>query len=226
MLVSFDGFRADYLDRLTLPNFRRIMARGVRTGDAPGLSGDHLSQPLLLVTGLYPGHHGIVENTFFDPVRNAAYSFRDQATVTDGTWYGGEPIWVTGERQGMVTACFFWPGSEAAIKGVRPTFWNKYDGGVPNSARVATVLEWLRMPEARRPHVITLYFSDVDSASHRGPIESPDVEKAVMAMDAALGTLLDGIDALPDRDRVILLLTSDHGMANTSAAQTVQLARW
>ena len=127
--------------------------------------------------------------------------------------YGGEPIWVTGERQGMVTACFFWPGSEAAIKGVRPTLWNKYDGSVPNSARVATVLEWLRMPDARRPHVITLYFSDVDSASHRGPIEGPDVEKAVMAMDAALGTLLDGIDALPDRDRVILLLTSDHGMA-------------
>ena len=71
--------------------------------------------------------------------------------------------------------------------------------------------------------MITLYFSDVDSASHRGPIEGPNVEKAVMAMDATLGTLLDGIDALPDRDRVILLLTSDHGMANTSAAQTVQL---
>jgi predicted AlkP superfamily pyrophosphatase or phosphodiesterase len=224
VLVSFDGFRADYLDRLTLPNFRRIMARGVRAqAMRPVFPAITFPNHYSLVTGLYPGHHGIVENTFFDPVRNAAYSFRDQATVTDGTWYGGEPIWVTGERQGMVTACFFWPGSEAAIKGVRPTLWNKYDGGVPNSARVATVLEWLRMPDARRPHVITLYFSDVDSASHRGPIESPDVEKAVMAMDAALGTLLDGIDALPDRDRLILLLTSDHGMANTSAAQTMQL---
>ena len=120
-----------------------------------------------LVTGLHPGHHGIVENGFFDPARNAAYSFRNEATVTDGSWYGGEPIWVTAERQGMVAACFFWPGSEAAVKGIRPTFWNKYDGTIPNAKRVATVLDWLRLPAERRPHVITLYFSDVDSISHR-----------------------------------------------------------
>ena len=225
LLVSFDGFRADYLDRLTLPNFRRVMARGVRAQALrPVFPAITFPNHYSLVTGLYPGHHGIVENSFFDPVRNAAYSFRDQATVTDGTWYGGEPIWVTAESQGMVAACFFWPGSEAAIKGVRPTFWNKYDGTVSNANRVATVLDWLRLPDTRRPHLITLYFSDIDSASHRGPVDGPDVGKAVMAMDAALGTLLDGIEAQPNRDRVILLLTSDHGMANTSAAQTVQLS--
>ena len=224
VLVSFDGFRADYLDRLNLPNFRRVMSRGVRAQALrPVFPAITFPNHYSLVTGLHPGRHGIVENTFFDPVRNATYSFRNQATVTDGTWYGGEPIWVTGESQGMVTACFFWPGSEAAIKGVRPTYWNKYDGTVSNANRVATVLEWLRLPDARRPHLITLYFSDIDSASHRAALDGPEVEKAVMAMDAALGSLLDGIDALPTRDRVILLLTSDHGMANTSAAQTVQL---
>jgi predicted AlkP superfamily pyrophosphatase or phosphodiesterase len=224
VLVSFDGFRADYLDRLNLPNFRRVMARGVRAQALrPVFPAITFPNHYSLVTGLHPGRHGIVENTFFDPVRNATYSFRDQATVTDGTWYGGEPIWVTGESQGMVTACFFWPGSEAAIKGVRPMYWNKYDGTVSNANRVATVLEWLRLPDVRRPHLITLYFSDIDSASHRAALDGPEVEKAVMAMDAALGSLLDGIDALPNRDRVILLLTSDHGMANTSAAQTVQL---
>jgi predicted AlkP superfamily pyrophosphatase or phosphodiesterase len=222
LLVSFDGFRADYLDRLTLPNFRRVIARGVRAEALrPVFPAITFPNHYSLVTGLYPGHHGIVENSFFDPARNAAYSFRNEATVTDGTWYGGEPIWVTGESQGMVTACFFWPGSEA---GVRPTFWNKYDGTVSNANRVAAVLDWLRLPDTRRPHLITLYFSDIDSASHRGPVGGPDVEKAVIAMDAALGTLLDGIEALPNRDRVILLLTSDHGMADTSAAQTVQLS--
>jgi predicted AlkP superfamily pyrophosphatase or phosphodiesterase len=225
VLVSFDGFRADYLDRLALPNFRRVIARGVRARYLrPVFPAITFPNHYSLVTGLYPGHHGIVENSFFDPVRNAAYSFRDQNTATDGTWYGGEPIWVTGERQGMVTACFFWPGSEAAIKGVRPTHWNKYDGNVSNADRVAKVLEWLRLPEASRPHLITLYFSDIDSASHRGPVEGHDVEKAVRAMDSALGSLLDGIDALPAREQVILLLTSDHGMANTSAAQIVQLS--
>ena len=224
VLVSFDGFRADYLDRLSLPNFRRMMARGVRAQALrPVFPAITFPNHYSLVTGLYAGHHGIVENSFFDPVRNEAYSFRDQATVADGTWYGGEPIWVTAERQGMVSACFFWPGSEAAIKGVRPTYWNKYDGSVSNATRVDRVVEWLRHPEATRPHVITLYFSDIDSASHRGPVDGPDVAQAVQAMDTALGSLLDGIDALPNRERVILLLTSDHGMANTSATQIVQL---
>src|SRR5688572_5057037 len=123
----------------------------------------------------------------------------------------------------MVAASFFWPGSEAAIKSVRPTTWNRYDGTIPNAERVATVLGWLRLPAASRPHVVTLYFSDVDAISHRVPLDSPEIEKVVMGMDATLGALLDGVDALPDRDRVILLLTSDHGMTNTSAEQTVQL---
>ena len=224
VLLSFDGFRADYLTRFDLPNFRRFIARGTRAeAMRPVFPSTTFPNHYSLVTGLHPGHHGIVENGFFDPARNAAYSFRNEATVTDGSWYGGEPIWVTAERHGMVAACFFWPGSEAAVKGIRPTFWNKYDGTIPNARRVATVLDWLRLPAERRPHVITLYFSDVDSISHRVPLDSPEIEKTVAGIDATLGALLDGIDALPDRDRVILLLTSDHGMTNTSAEQTVQL---
>jgi predicted AlkP superfamily pyrophosphatase or phosphodiesterase len=225
VLVSFDGFRADYLDRFTLPNFRRVMARGVRAqAMRPVFPSTTFPNHYSLVTGLHPGHHGIVENGFFDPVREAAYSFRNETTVTDGSWYGGEPIWVTAERQGMVAACYFWPGSEAAIKGIRPTSWNRYDGTVPNAERVATVLEWLRRPAAQRPRVITLYFSDVDAISHRFALGSPEIEKAVLGLDRTLGALLEGIDALPGPGRVILLLTSDHGMTDTSAAQTLQLS--
>jgi predicted AlkP superfamily pyrophosphatase or phosphodiesterase len=124
----------------------------------------------------------------------------------------------------MVSACFFWPGSEASIQGVRPTIWSRYDGKVPNAARVKTVLEWLALPAERRPHVITLYFSELDSASHSGPLESPNVEKAARSLDMAIGLLLDGIDALPVRDRVHLLITSDHGMVNTSQRHRIALS--
>ena len=78
-----------------------------------------------LVTGLYAERHGIVSNTFYDPARRQTYSLSDRAAVTDGSWYRGEPIWVTAESQGMVSGMFFWPGSEAAIKGVRPTYWRE-----------------------------------------------------------------------------------------------------
>ena len=224
LVVSFDGFRADYLDRFDLPNFRRVMTRGTRAqGMRPAFPTITFPHHYSLVTGLYPEHHGIVENSFYDPVRKDTFSFRNFQTVSDGTWFGGEPIWVTAERQGMVSACFFWPGSEADIKGIRPTYWNRYDGSVPNEQRIETVLGWLRLPADRRPHVITLYFSDVDSASHKAVIGGSDVAAAVMAVDRWLGMLLDGLDRLENRDRVLLMLTSDHGMTDTGSVRIVQL---
>jgi predicted AlkP superfamily pyrophosphatase or phosphodiesterase len=224
ILVSFDGFKPEYLDRFDLPAFRRVIRRGVRAESMvpvfPSLTfPNHYS----LVTGLYPEHHGLVENTFHDPDRHQTYSIRDQAAVSDGTWYRGEPIWATAEMQGMVAACFFWPGSEAAIGGVRPTLWNKYDGSIPNDTRVHTVLEWLRLPVERRPHLITLYFSELDVMSHRGPLDAPAVIEATQSLDRALDRLVTGIDSLPIRNRLYLLLTSDHGMAETSGRHAVIL---
>jgi predicted AlkP superfamily pyrophosphatase or phosphodiesterase len=222
ILISFDGFRADYLDRYELPNVRRVLRKGVRARSMmPVFPAVTFTNHYSLVTGLYAEHHGIVGNVFYDPARKATYSFRDQKTVTDGSWYRGEPIWVTAETQGMVAACFFWPGSEAAIKGVRPTFWNTYDSNVPNSTRVESVLNWLRMPDETRPHVITMYFNDLDSASHGGTLDAPEIGQALESLDKTLGVLLGGIEALPIRERVYVLLTSDHGMTETSASRTV-----
>ena len=224
ILVSLDGFRADYLDRFTLPNLARVMARGARAKWMnpvfPTLTfPNHYS----LVTGLHPEHHGIVGNSFYDPARRKKYVMHEEDAVRDASWYRGEPIWVTAELQGMVAACFFWPGSEAAIKGVRPTFWMKYDEDVSNRARVRRVVEWLTLPAERRPHVITLYFSELDTASHRNRMESRDIEKAARSLDSTIGALLSGIDALPIGRQVNLLITSDHGMVETGSANTVVL---
>jgi predicted AlkP superfamily pyrophosphatase or phosphodiesterase len=224
VLISLDGFRADYLDRTDLPNVRRVLQRGARARALvpvfPTLTfPNHYS----LVTGLHPERHGLVANNFFDPARGQTYAFRDPASVGDGTWYRGEPIWVTAERQGMVTACYFWPGSEAAIGGVRPTLWTKYDSSVPNHERVDVVLGWLRMPDETRPHLITLYMSDIDSASHQNEVGSEKIGDAIRAVDTALGRLLDGLDTLPTRDRVFVVLSSDHGMAPASVAQSVAI---
>ncbi len=150
VLVSFDGFRPDYLDRFHTPGFERLTARGARADGLvtvfpsvtfPG----HYS----VATGLYPEAHGIVGNRFYDPLRDDEFDFRDDDDPGDGSWWGGEPIWVTAERQGMVTAAFFFPGTEAAIGGVRPSHWRPYDGGVPNAERVAQVLAWLALPRRR-----------------------------------------------------------------------------
>lgn len=224
ILVSLDGFKAEYLDRFELPNLRRVMQRGTRAkAMVPVFPSLTFPNHYSLVTGLHPGRHGIVNNRFYDPELKRTYAYTDPKAVVDPIWYRGEPIWVSAEKQGMVSACFFWPGSEAPVQGVRPTIWNKYDGSIPNEARVATVLDWLQMPEERRPHIITLYFSELDSASHDTQLEDDEIERAARSLDGAIGRLVDGIDALPIRDRIYLVITSDHGMANTSAAQTVRL---
>lgn len=222
--MSLDGFKAEYLDRFTLPNLRRMMQRGTRArAMVPVFPALTFPNHYSLVTGLHPGRHGIVSNRFYDPARKETYVYTDINEVTDGSWYRGEPIWVTAEKQGMVSACFFWPGSEAAIQNIRPTIWNRYDGRISNAARVNTVLDWLRLPIERRPHLITLYFSELDSVSHTHPLESPEIEKAAQSLDMAVGRLLDGIVALPIRDRIHVLITSDHGMVNTSPKQTIAL---
>ena len=127
---------------------------------------------------------------------------------------------MTAETQGMVTASYFWVGTEAPVLGVRPTRWKPYDGDVSYAARVDSALAWLALPPAQRPHLVMLYFSAVDSEGHRHGPDSPEVAEAVARVDAALGRLLDGIERL-DRDDLNVVLVSDHGMAQPDTAQAV-----
>ena len=214
VLVSFDGFRPDYLDRFDTPGFDRLAARGVR---ATGLVSvfPSLTFPThhSIATGLHPEAHGIVGNRFYDPARGEEFDYRDREDAQDGSWWGGEPIWVTAETQGMVAAAFFFPGTEADIGGVRPSHWRPYDGSVPNADRIEQALAWLALPPAERPHLVTLYFSLVDSAGHRLGPERAEMRESVEAADRLLVRLMDGLDALPHAERVGLVVVSDHGMA-------------
>ncbi len=209
ILVSLDGFRYDYAERYHADNLLAIGKSGAAAeGMIPSFPSVTFPNHISIVTGMYPGHHGIVGNSFFDPARNAQYGMHDSAT--DGSWLHAKPLWVVAEEQKVKAASMFWPMADAEIAGVRPSYWSLYDGSVPNEKRVATVLGWLKLPEAERPHFITLYFSDVDSAGHSFGPDSPEVEHAVQRVDKLIGTLWEGVQAthLP----VNLVVVSDHGM--------------
>lgn len=216
ILISFDGMRPEYLTRIDLPNFQRVMRAGVRSvGMIPTFPSKTFPNHYSIVTGMRAESHGIVGNRFWDPARNDGYSMGDTLDVMDGSWYRGEPIWVTAEKQGMRSASFFWVASEAPIGGVRPSFWKKYSTRVPNFARVDTVLSWLALAGDARPRMVTMYFSETDGAGHdHGPL-SPQVDTAAKNVDAALGRLMDGVGRLPLRDSVYYVLVSDHGMSET-----------
>jgi len=212
VLLSIDGFRWSFPDLYPLPALQRVAAQGARAkwmiSAWPALTfPNHYS----IATGLWPARHGIVGNEFPDPARDRWYSMHDRASVEDGSFYDGEPLWVTAEQQGMVAAAYFWVGSEAEIAGVRPTHWRAYDKTVPGEARVDQALAWLAEPPATRPHLILLYFEDVDDNAHWTGLDSPEFHAALQRVDGHVGRLLDGIAALPAAQRVYLLIVSDHG---------------
>jgi predicted AlkP superfamily pyrophosphatase or phosphodiesterase len=213
ILVSLDGFRYDYAKKYHADHLLALAARGASApeGMLPAYPSITFPNHYSIITGLYPGHHGIVANSFYDPARKEIYNYRDAKTVADGSWYGGTPLWVLAEQQGMRSAPLFWVASEAEIQGVRPSYYLKFDDRFPNSKRVEQVLAWLHLPPEQRPHFITIYFSDADTAGHDYGPDTAQVTDAVHEIDRELGKLVDGIkeSKLP----VDLIVLADHGMA-------------
>jgi predicted AlkP superfamily pyrophosphatase or phosphodiesterase len=212
VLISLDGFRAGDLDRGLTPNLARIEREGVRaawmTPSYPSLT---FPNHYTVVTGLRPDRHGIVQNTMRDAALGT-FKLSDSAQVGDGRWWEGEPVWVTAERAGLPTAAMFWPGTEAAIDGVRPTRWHRYDGDVPGEERVDRVLGWLAEDASTRPRFTTLYFETLDKASHEHGPDSPQARGAIVALDRLIGRLITGLETRGQLDDVNLVIVSDHGM--------------
>lgn len=223
LLVSIDGFRADYLERGLTPNMARIAREGVRaewmTPSYPSLTfPNHYS----IVTGLHPDGHGIVHNSMRD-AELGAFGLGNRDAVGNGAWWGGEPAWVSAERAGLPTATLFWPGSEAPIQGVRPTRWKLFDDTIPPNARVDTVLGWLSEPDSTRPWLSTLYFETLDDAGHGYGPDSDEMRQALREADAVIGRLLDGRPARPLLEDVNLIIVSDHGMAAVGPGQAIAI---
>jgi len=212
VLVSLDGFRWDYAKRDGAAHLLALGKRGVWAPEGMLPSYPSLTFPnhFTIVTGLYPEHHGLVANSFYDPATRARYASSDPQAVTDGAWYNGIPLWSLAESQGMRSACLFWPGSEAKIAGFQPTYYLHFDDKIDDMARIRQVLAWLRLPAADRPHFITLYYSEPDHEGHEFGPDAPETKAAVLKVDGLVGKLKAGLDAtgLP----IDLVVVSDHGM--------------
>lgn len=216
MLVSIDGFRADYLDRGITPNLSRLAGEGATGPMRPSFPSVTFPNHYTLVTGLHPDHHGIVGNNMID-AELGRFSLGNKQAVTDRRWWDqGEPIWVSAEKAGIKTGTMFWPGSEAEIHGVRPSYWTEFDQGMPGDARVDRVLEWMDLPADQRPQLTTLYFDIVDTQGHHHGPDGAETAEAIRSVDASIGRLVEGLKARGLYERTVLVVVSDHGMAATS----------
>lgn len=213
LLVSFDGFRYDYPERFNLPNFKKLQqkssyAKGVISSFPSKTFPNHYS----IITGMYAGNHGIVDNKFYDAKQQSIYSIPDKAAVRNPNFYGGTPLWQWLQKHGIKTASYFWVGSETNIQGEYPTYYKYYDANIPYEDRIKQVFDWFALPEADRPQFITLYFEFVDHFGHHTGTNSEETKKATQLADELLGKIMAGVEqsGLP----ITTIITSDHGMIN------------
>jgi len=222
VMLSLDGFRWDYPQITNMPNLESIAHSGVKLESLqPAFPSKTFPNHYSIATGLYPDHHGIVLNTFYDPEMDSHYKLSDRVAVENEAFYGGEPIWVTAEKQGLKTASFFWVGSEAPIKGFHSTRWKRYEHGFPYESRVDSVIAWLQLPKRQRPRLITWYMDQPDGIGHGYSPESLEVKEKLVYLDSLVGDFLNKLSQLRIADKVNIIITSDHGMARISGDKVI-----
>ena len=224
VVVSLDAFRWDYSKLYNTPNLNRIASDGVKADRMiSSFPTNTFPNHYSIATGLYPDHHGLINNSFQAPDLGLFYRIGDRKAVENPAFYGGEPMWATAEKQGAKAASFFWVGSETKVGGIQPTYWKKYDAAVTFSERIDTVVKWLGYPQEKRPELVNLYFDEPDATSHDfGPV-SNETKLVVERLDSLMGVLRTKLAALPIGDKINLIILSDHGMTPVTSAKYVNL---
>jgi predicted AlkP superfamily pyrophosphatase or phosphodiesterase len=224
ILISFDAFRWDYLNRGITPNLDKLKNEGVSALSLrPTFPSKTFPNHLSIITGMYNDHHGIISNYFVDPFTNDIYRLGDTNSVRDSKWYLGEFFWETAERNGIKTGSYFWPGSELRDENRRPTIYKKYDHNKPYNERIDGVIDWLKLPQNDKPKFITLYFHDTDTYGHDFGPNSQEIDKSISRVDSLIGYLTQSLENINILDSTNIIVVSDHGMTEISTDKVINL---
>lgn len=220
ILISADGFRHDFAEKYQAKNLLQLREKGATAAYMiPAFPSLTFPNHYTIVTGLYPAHHGLVDNSFVDLNRKQTYTMADKKMVADPYWYGGTPLWVLAEQQKMMAASFYWVASEAPIQNLPPSYHFIYNEKIGIDSRIEKVKQWLLLPAEIRPHFISFYFPDVDHAAHMYGPDSKETEAAVRFVDESVGRLnaMAESTGLP----VNFVFVADHGMAEVDHQHTL-----
>lgn len=220
ILISADGFRYDYAEKYKAGHLLAFANEGVKASSMiPSFPSTTYPNHYAMVTGLYPAHHGIVQNIFYDRDRKVYYNSSNKQATNDAAWYSGTPLWVLAEQQQMLAANFYWVGSNAPIKGVYATYYYMHNDKIPVHNRIQDVLNWLKLPADKRPHLITFYLPQVDDAGHEYGPNSPEVANTVSSVDSTVYELTKAVSTTGLK--VNFIFVSDHGMSEPDTKNTL-----
>lgn len=224
LLISFDGFRWDYINKGLTPTLQKFAREGVSASSLePCFPSKTFPNHIAIITGCYPQNHGITGNSIYDPVRDEQYSIWDTISVREPRWYQGEAFWETAERQGVKTASFFWPGSEIKSEYRTPTYYKLYNHNTSYEDRIAGIVNWLSLPYEKRPHFLTLYFEATDDYGHKYGPDGNEIDTALIKLENTLQKLFAGIKSTPVGDSLNIVIVSDHGMTGISQDRIIEV---
>ncbi|KAF2151317.1 Phosphodiest-domain-containing protein [Myriangium duriaei CBS 260.36] len=233
ILISLDGFRADFLNRNLTPHLNQLVSAGVSPEYMlPSFPSVTFPNHFTLVTGLYPESHSVVGNTFWDPALHEEFYYTDPARSQFPRFWLANPIWAAAEAAGIRSAIHMWPGSEAHIGAHEPTYVDKFNSKEPLDAKVDRILGLLDVPgpdssavseTSPRPQLIAAYVPNVDADGHKYGPNSTEIRGTIAAVDSMIGNLMAGLDARNLSKIVNVIVVSDHGMATTSTNRLIQL---
>ncbi|XP_034377805.1 bis(5'-adenosyl)-triphosphatase ENPP4 isoform X2 [Arvicanthis niloticus] len=223
LLVSFDGFRADYLKNYDLPHLQSFIKEGVLVEHVKNVFitktfPNHYS----IVTGLYEESHGIVANSMYDNITKKHFS---ESNDKDPFWWNGAvPIWVTNQLQeNRSSAAAMWPGTDVPIHNITPSYFMNYNSSVPFKERLNKVTSWL---SSSNPPVTfaTLYWEEPDVSGHKyGPEDKENMRRVLKEVDDLIGDLVLKLKELGLWEHLNVIITSDHGMAQCSKSRLIYL---
>ncbi len=223
IMISSDGFRYDYAKKYNAQNLLKLAQNGVQAkAMIPSYPTITFPNHWSLITGLYPSHHGLIDNYFYDYKRKEFYAMSNPQNAEDGSWYGGTPLWSLAEKQGMLSASLQWVGSASDAGGTRPTYYYHYFEKFSPEEKVDKVISWLKLPMDKRPHFITLYFPEVDGNGHKFGPESDQTKNSVQLIDAAVGSLVQKVKNLGLKN-VNFVFVSDHGMMDVDNEHPIEI---
>lgn len=224
IMISIDGMRTDFAELHHASFLQKVSKEGVRAKYMiPSFPSLTFPNHYAIATGQYPAHNGLVDNTYFDKATGVQYSMSNVKLVTNPKYYGGTPIWVLAEKQQMISASYFWVGSEAPVEGTHPTYYYNYNEKTNIAIRIKAVKDWLSLPEEKRPHLITFYFPEVDHDAHTYGTKDNKVTKAVQFVDSAINAIQENLKDL--NLPINYIVVSDHGMTDVDNVNTMGLPK-
>lgn len=245
VMISLDGFAADYLNdpRLPLPNIRGLAAEGAHarrmTVSTPSVTWPNHTT---LVTGVAPGKHGVLANGVIEASTSGApFTINPRKSRYELT--RAETVYDVAKKAGLRTAEVNWPVTRGAreldcsfpdhpetITHTTPWLVDRlvelkllsaptnpafYDLGAVGRDRVWTEAA-VDLLKTKKPHLLLLHLLNTDGQQHAHGPQSTEAYTALTVADRHVGDVLQGIKRAGLERQTTVIVTADHGFVRVT----------